>query len=71
MDRLPEIVDGLPNICGAEQLIDDTMQRARARAGGSIDFSRVRSAFAIALHMHEWLLEEWGMIVNLNFPAAA
>src|SRR5271166_6256354 len=64
MDRLPEIVDGLPNICGAEQLIDDTMQRARARAGGSIDFSRVRSAFAIALHMHQPLIPGGGADIH-------
>lgn len=23
------------------------------------------------IYVPEWLLEEWGMIVNLNFPAAA
>ena len=68
MDRLPEIVDGLPNICGAEQLIDDTMQRAidhpPALAGGSIDFSRVRSAFAIALHMHQPLIPAGGADIH-------
>ncbi len=68
MDRLPEIVDGLPNICGAEQLVDDTMQRAidhpPALAGGSIDFSRVRSAFAIALHMHQPLIPAGGADIH-------
>src|SRR5690348_3949149 len=55
---LPEYVNGLPNLCGAEPLV------ARAAAGGApvflpesrIDFSRVRAGFAIALHMHQPLI---------------
>jgi len=55
---LPEYVDGLRNLSGAESLI------ARATAAESpaflpdsrIDFGRVRAGFAIALHMHQPLI---------------
>jgi hypothetical protein len=52
---IPDLVDGLPNVCGSEALIDDVMaspaptSRCRAEPG-------VRSAFAIALHMHQPLI---------------
>ena len=57
-DFFPESVDGLPNLCGSEPLI------AAATAGrrpvflpdSDVDFSRVRSAFAVALHMHQPLI---------------
>jgi hypothetical protein len=55
---LPEYVDGVPNLSGAQSLI------ARATAAGSpaflpdsrIDFGRIRAGFAIALHMHQPLI---------------
>ena len=58
MSKLPESIDGLPNICGAEE------QVAAATAGkgpvylkeSGIDFARIKSAFAIALHMHQPLI---------------
>src|ERR1051325_2254919 len=59
---LPETIDGLPNICGSENRIADIM-----RHGGryylpesGIDFGRIRSAFAIALHMHQPLIPAGG-----------
>jgi len=74
IESLPESIDGLPNICGCEQLI------ARATAGDApaylpesdIDFSRVGSAFAVALHMHQPLIPAGGgeparVISNLRF----
>lgn len=59
---LAEYVEGLPNICGSEGLIDQAM----ARTGhlylpdSGIDFGRVRSAFSIALHMHQPLIPAGG-----------
>ncbi|MGD0106463.1 MAG: glycosyl hydrolase family 57 [Rhodopila sp.] len=59
-DILPEIVDGLPNICGAEDRIAEAIAAAAGRSvflrDSSIDFARIRSAFAIALHMHQPLI---------------
>jgi len=73
---LLETVDGLPNICGSEDLVAETM----ARSGpyylpeSGIDFSRVRSAFSIALHMHQPLIPAGGsdlqtaaLISNLKY----
>ncbi len=64
MNQLPEYVDGLPNICGAE----DVIERALAGASGQpvflpdshVDFSRIKSAFASALHMHQPLIPAGG-----------
>ena len=64
MDRLPAIVDGLPNICGAESVIEDAIKSAIDRpvdlGESAIDLSRIRSAFAIALHMHQPLIPAGG-----------
>ena len=53
------MTDTLPEICGAEDRISDAV----AAAGGpvyprnnGVDFGRIRSAFAIALHMHQPLI---------------
>ena len=52
--QLDDVIDGLPNICGSEALLDQAMARPESRATplGAIDFQRAQSAFAIALHMH-------------------
>ena len=64
MDRLPAIADGLPNICGAESVIEEAVKSAVDRpvdlGERAIDLSRVRSAFAIALHMHQPLIPAGG-----------
>jgi hypothetical protein len=64
MDRLPAIVDGLPNICGAESVIEDAIKSAIDRpvdpGESATDLSRIRSAFAIALHMHQPLIPAGG-----------
>jgi hypothetical protein len=63
MGELPEYIDGLPNICGSEQLIDDAI---RARAADPVfvpqgeGFGDVSSAFAAALHMHQPLIPAGG-----------
>ncbi|KFI21560.1 glycosyl hydrolase family 57 [Nitrosococcus oceani] len=61
MSDLPEYIDGLPNLCGSEELI------ARTRAQGpvylpqsGIDFGNIQSAFAIALHMQQPLIPAGG-----------
>jgi hypothetical protein len=55
---LQEYVDGLPNICGSEELISKTMSRPGPYylPESGVDFGRIRSAFAIALHMHQPLI---------------
>src|SRR5436309_14955981 len=55
---LPEYIDGLPNISGSENIISQTMARSGPRylPESGIDFGRIRSAFAIALHMHQPLI---------------
>ncbi len=64
MEDLPEHVDGLPNLCGSEPRIERTVAEARdARvfpAGNGVDFGRIRSAAAIALHMHQPLIPAGG-----------
>jgi hypothetical protein len=73
---LPEIVDGLPNICGSEDLVAETMTRSGPYylPESGIDFSRVRGAFSIALHMHQPLIPAGGsdlqtaaLISNLKY----
>ena len=59
---LPEYVCGLPNICGSEDLVAAVV----ARPGpvflpeSGIDFEGIRSAFSIALHMHQPLIPAGG-----------
>jgi hypothetical protein len=59
---LPEYIDGLPNICGSEELIAEaTSGSGPAYLNESgIDFGRIRSAFSIALHMHQPLIPAGG-----------
>ncbi|MBF0254637.1 MAG: glycosyl hydrolase family 57, partial [Candidatus Omnitrophica bacterium] len=50
-----EIIDGLPNICGDEDNLTvppDLSKPCMASVSG-LDISKVRSAFGIALHMHQ------------------
>lgn len=80
MDALPEYVDGLPNLCGSEELIERTITEGRRSAvflaDSRIPFERIRSACAIALHMHQPLVPAGGddlcraaLIGNLQFMA--
>src|ERR1022692_2820749 len=61
---LPAIVDGLPNICGAESIIENAVRSALSRPAAPgesrLDPSRIRSACAIALHMHQPLIPAGG-----------
>lgn len=73
---LPEYIDGLPNVCGSEELVAEAV----AERGpfylheSDIDFERLRSAFSIALHMHQPIIPAGGddlrtawLISNLKY----
>jgi len=64
MSELPEYVDGLPNICGAEATIETALRNSQAQPvflpDSAIDFGRIKSASAIALHMHQPLIPAGG-----------
>ena len=64
MSELAETVRGLPNLCGHEDLVESAAMRNRDHAvfapEGYIDFGRVKSAAAIALHMHQPLIPAGG-----------
>lgn len=52
---IPELIDGLPNICGWEKEIQSVVQKNQPvfLPKTNLQFSEVRSAFAIALHFHQ------------------
>jgi hypothetical protein len=64
MEIFPEYIDGLPNICGSEPVVEQTMRSSLGRnvsqLHSHIDFNRVRSAAAVALHMHQPLIPAGG-----------
>lgn len=75
---LPEYIDGLPNICGSEAELDAAIQENLNKPvflpDSAIDFDNIKSAFAIALHMHQPLIPAGGadlstaeMISNLKY----
>ena len=57
MSSLPEYVDGLPNLSGSEELVERAIAEAAGRHvfldDSRVPFDRIRSACAIALHMHQ------------------
>jgi len=64
MRELLEYVDGLPNLCGSEPLIEAAVAAGRDRlvfgAQTPVDISVIDSAFAVALHMHQPLIPAGG-----------
>jgi hypothetical protein len=75
---LPEYIDGVPNLSGAEadieRIIADAAGKPVYLPESRIDFSRIRSAYAIALHMHQPLIPAGGddlhtaaLISNLQY----
>ena len=64
MNNLPEYVDQLPNLSGSERELDTALAAARGRPvflpESRIDFGRIRSVFANALHMHQPLIPGGG-----------
>lgn len=59
---LPEYVGDLPNLCGTEDLIKETMSQTGPfyLPESGIDLGRVNSCFANALHMHQPLIPAGG-----------
>ena len=59
---IPEYVDGLPNICGSEDLVVETMRRTGSfyLHDSGVKFDRIQSAFATGLHMHQPLMPVGG-----------
>ena len=64
MNEMPEQIDGLPNICGQEKTLEKALRelgdKPRQSRGNRVDLGRARSAFAIALHMHQPLIPAGG-----------
>ena len=64
MHELPEYIDGLPNICGQEGLIQEAIEGSRNQPvflpESNIDFGSIKSACAIALHMQQPLIPAGG-----------
>jgi hypothetical protein len=64
MADLPELIDGLPNICGQEPTIEQAIEAGKARSlaqsPGAVDFGSIRAACAIALHQHQPLIPAGG-----------
>jgi hypothetical protein len=64
MTELQEYVDGLPNVSGWEQLIEHALIEASGKPRylpeSRIDFGRIKSAAAVALHMHQPLIPAGG-----------
>lgn len=72
---LPEYIDGLPNLCGSEEIIAEAIRNRPpiSLSDSGIDWPRTKSASAIALHMHQPLipdpdrdLEQADIISNLQ-----
>jgi len=64
MNGLPEYIDAIPNISGSEMEVDATMRENQQKTlflhDSGIDFGAIRSACAIALHMHQPLIPAGG-----------
>ena len=62
MGHLAEYVDGLPNLCGQEPLINEAVAAGRPRPvfPDRVDIGHAASAFAVALHMHQPLIPAGG-----------
>jgi hypothetical protein len=60
--HLAEFVGGLPNICGAEDVVAGAMSRKGPfyLSECGIDFGRIRSGVGVALHMHQPLIPAGG-----------
>ena len=64
METLLEYVNDVPNISGSEPLIEQTLRESNERrvfpAENGFNFGQIRSAAAIALHMHQPLIPAGG-----------
>ena len=61
---IPETINGVPNISGSEDLVGQAIKngatRELYRSDNRIDFGRIKSVCAIALHMHQPLIPAGG-----------
>jgi len=61
-EKLPEYIDGLPNIAGAESVIQGVVEDQKGQSPyayhNAINFDHIKSAAAIALHMHQPLIPQ-------------
>ncbi len=62
MSSLPEIIDGLPNISGAEAQVEEITRRQQPvyLPDTNLQLGRLQAVFAIALHMHQPLIPAGG-----------
>jgi len=64
VEELPAYVDGLPNLCGSEGLVEEAIRAGRSAPAsggdGAVRLDGIDSAFAIALHMHQPLIPAGG-----------
>ena len=62
MASLLEYVDGLPNLCGQEDLVSQAITAGRQQPAGAGEaaLAGAASAFAVALHMHQPLIPAGG-----------
>jgi hypothetical protein len=63
MSQLELYINNIPNICGSEELIEETIKQRPENVylpDSDIDFEHIRSACAIALHMHQPLIPAGG-----------
>ncbi len=78
MNQLAEYIGELPNVSGSEAEVERAIAASRGRPlylpQSHIDFGNIKSAFSIALHMHQPLipaggdqLETAGLISNLQY----
>jgi hypothetical protein len=64
MSDLPEYIEGIPNIAGSESRIDEVIRKTGNSSvflgKTNMDFAAAKSAFAVALHMHQPLIPAGG-----------
>ena len=64
MHNLTQILTGLPDICGPEKTLLGVLRtdgmHSTVSTPRTIDFTRIRSGFAVALHMHQRLVPAGG-----------
>ncbi|MDQ3570644.1 MAG: glycosyl hydrolase family 57 [Actinomycetota bacterium] len=64
MTELSDYVDGLPNVSGREQVVEEAIAAGRSEpvftGEGRVRLEDIDSAFAIALHMHQPLIPAGG-----------
>nr|VFK54201.1 MAG: hypothetical protein BECKTC1821F_GA0114240_100460 [Candidatus Kentron sp. TC] len=62
MNELPEYIDAIPNISGAEDMVIEAARRRDAKdpRGNNPRFRELKSAFSIALHMQQPLIPAGG-----------